>query len=410
MDLSSISLARNDFPHISKEISYLDSAATTQKPYQVIQRISSFYEKEYATVHRAAYDMSFQATGLYHEARKAVASFINASVDEIVFTKGTTDSLNILADSFSLLIKEGSVILVSALEHHSNLVPWQMAAQRAKATLKQIPLDEQGQIDIIALEKLLLQYPGSIVAVTHCSNVLGNIIPIASIAQLTKKARAYLIVDGAQSIPHTWIDVKKLQCDAFVFSSHKIYGPTGIGILYATKALLEKLPPTRGGGDMVDIVHFEKSSYGPLPIRFEPGTPPIAEAIGLHAALTYIDTLGKENIFAYEASLQRYLRKELENIPEVQLLSKNIDKVPLESFVVSSLHSFDVATMLNVKNVCVRSGNLCCQTLLHHLKQSSVLRISLGIYSSKQDIDRCIAALKSIIHSFGSSVFVSSDK
>ncbi len=400
---------REDFPNLSKSTSYLDSAATTQKPRYVIENLSRFYEKNYATVHRAIYTPAQEATLLYQEAREKVANFLHSSAREVIFTKGTTDSLNILADSLSLLLKPGDRILVSPLEHHSNLVPWQLAAKRSGASLVVLPITDNGQLCLDELDTLLALGNIKIVAVTHCSNVIGAINPIRNIAQKAHKAGAYLVVDGAQSTPHIKIDVRELDCDAFAFSGHKIYGPSGIGILYVQENLLEKLPPTRGGGDMVDLVTMEKSSYAPIPIRFEPGTPPIAQAIGLGHALTYLKSLDFDAIYAYEEHLYATLRRELEAIEEIILLGPSENKVPIQSFVIKNCHPLDIATLLNIKGVYIRSGNLCCQPLLQRLGLSAVNRISLALYNSNEDIQRAVKALKETISSLSPTVFFVSE-
>jgi cysteine desulfurase / selenocysteine lyase len=399
-----------DFPNISPSSSYLDSAATTQKPLSVINAISDFYSHHYATVHRAIYTPAQIATQMYQASREKVARFLNATPEEIIFTKGTTDSLNIVADSFSLRLSKADTILVSTLEHHSNLIPWQMAAKRSGAKIVAIPILEDGTLNIEALKDLLKKENVALVALTACSNVIGELLPIEEIANLVHNAGAYLCVDGAQSIPHTKIDLKKLQCDIFCFSSHKLYGPTGIGVLYVRRKLLEQLIPTRGGGDMVDIVDFHESSYAPLPIRFEPGTPPIAEALGLQAALEYLESRNVQTIYTYEQHLYQYLEKQLSLIPEILPLGPKNNKIPLISFSVKGCHPLDIANLLNLSNVYIRSGNLCCQVLLKKLGLTAVNRISLGLYNSEEDIDRACAALKKAIITLSPTVFFESSQ
>jgi cysteine desulfurase / selenocysteine lyase len=400
---------RKDFPNISNNTSYLDSAATTQKPRYVIEKLSQFYETSYATVHRAIYTPAQEATCMYQEAREKVAKFLHASSREIIFTRGTTDSLNILADSLSVLLKPGESIVVSALEHHSNLVPWQIAAKRSGASLVVLPITDSGQLCLDALESLLSRGNVKIVAITHCSNVIGTINPIQAIAQKVHKAEAYLVVDGAQSLPHMRIDVAKLDCDAFAFSGHKVYGPSGIGILYVRESLLEKLPPTRGGGDMVDVVTMEESTYAPIPVRFEPGTPPITQAIGLGHTLDYIQSLDLDTVYAYEMCLYATLREKLEAIDEITLLGPTENKIPLLSFVIKNCHPLDVATLMNVKGVYIRSGNLCCQPLLQRLGYTAVNRISLALYNSVEDVERAVQALKESMSTLSPTVFFASE-
>lgn len=391
---------RNDFPRLlDPSLVYLDSAATTQKPYIVIDTISSFYRENYGTVHRAVYKAAQEATHLYNNARHIVASFINAPSDcEVVFTRGTTDSLNIIADSMSAsILKKGSVILISEMEHHANIIPWQMAAQRSGAKLDLIPITEEGLLRLDILKEKLEKGNVSVVALTHGSNVLGTINPIAEISKTVHDAGAFLVVDGAQTTCHTKIDVQKMDCDFFCFSSHKVCGPTGVGILWGKEALLEKLPPTRGGGDMIDTVTFEKSTWGDLPLKFEPGTPMIAESIGLGSALTYLSQLGMESIQTWEEELFSYLSQKLTLIPEIQLFGTSLPRCPLQSFLIHNIHPLDIATLLDLKQIAIRSGNLCSQPLLNKLKVSSLCRASLSFYNTKEDIDRFIEALHSSV-------------
>jgi cysteine desulfurase/selenocysteine lyase len=391
---------REDFPAIaaSSDI-YLDSAATTHKPASVIKALSDFYSMQYATVHRAVYRQSLIATDLYDEARAKISRFINAaSPSEVIFTKGTTDSVNIIAESFSRsLLTPRSRILVSEMEHHSNLIPWQFAAQVSGAILESIPITSEGSLSLDALRHSLSLGNVAIVAVTHCSNVLGTINPIQTIANMVHEHHAYLLVDGAQAAPHLPIDVQDLRCDAYAFSAHKMCGPTGIGVLWAKEALLDILPPTRGGGDMIDTVTFSTSTWADLPLKFEPGTPPIAEAIAFGAAIDYCTSLSFPAIHEYEQALASYLTSRLLTIPAIQLIGTALPRGPLQAFHIPGAHPLDIATLLDLEGIAVRSGHLCCQPLLRGLSLTSVIRASLSFYNTFVEIDRFVEALREVV-------------
>ncbi len=393
---------KDDFPALSKKVNghpliYFDSAATTHKPKHIIDAISDFYLENYATVHRSVYTTAHIATELYNEAREKVARFINAkSSSEIVFTRGTTDSLNVIADALAKgFIKKGSRILISEMEHHSNIIPWQMAAKVSGAILEVIPVTDEGEICLESLEQMIKRGNISVVALCHCSNVLGTINPIEDIARLLDE-RTVFVVDGAQSVPHMPIDVQQLGCDVFCFSAHKMYGPTGIGVLWGKEALLEKLPPTRGGSDMIDTVTLEGCTYGPLPLKFEPGTPIIAEAIGFGATCDYLNSIGLEKIYAWEKELQTYLKDRLFQINYVKLFGTAKRRVSLQSFIIKGVHPLDVATLLDLKGIAVRSGHLCCQPLLNKVNLTSALRVSLGVYNTKEEIETFVQELQSV--------------
>jgi len=392
----------DDFPGLSKKINghplvYLDSAATAHKPRAVIDAMTNFYAKGYATVNRSVYTAAHEATQSYNEAREKVARFIHAQASrEVIFTRGTTDGLNIVSDALAgSVLKKGSRILVSEMEHHSNIVPWQMAARRSQATLEVIPITDEGELCLHRLEQMVKQGNVSVLSLCHCSNVLGTINPIEDIASMLDEETIF-VVDGAQSIPHIPIDVEKLGCDFFCFSAHKMYGPTGIGVLWGKEALLEKLPPTRGGSDMIDTVTFKESSWGPLPLRFEPGTPMIAEAIGFGATCEYLNTIGFEEIQEKEDELYLYLKKRLADIGMVELLGRAKKRAPLQSFTIKGSHPLDVATLLDLKGIAVRSGHLCCQPLLKRFGLTSALRVSLGLYNTKEQLDIFVEQLQNV--------------
>lgn len=389
---------RHDFPAlIASGYAYLDSAATMHKPRRVIDALSTFYGKQYATVNRAVYQPAVQATDMYAAARTTLARFINAvCVDEVIFTRGATDGLNMIADSLGRsVLNSSSRILVSEMEHHSNLIPWQMAAKLSGATLEPIPVTDEGALRLDALEQLLARGRVAVVALTHASNALGTINPIADIATMVHRHGAILVVDGAQAAPHIPVDVQALGCDAYAFSAHKMGGPTGVGLLWARKELLEKLPPTRGGGDMVDVVEFSSATWADLPQKFEPGTPPIAEVIGFGEAVDYLSSLPSP--VEYEQSLLAYLRQKLATVPGIQLVGTVMPRVPLQCFHIPGIHPLDIATFLDLSGVAVRSGHMCCQPLLKSFSLQAVTRISLSFYNTIQDIDRCIEGLQRVV-------------
>lgn len=388
---------REDFPQLSSSLIYLDSAATTLKPKSVIETLSQFYAHEYGTVHRAVYRLAGAATARYSAVREQVRRFLNAtSTDEIVFTKGTTEAINLVAFSFGeAFVKAGDEIIISAMEHHSNIIPWQLLCQRKGAHLKIIPLLETGEIDLDYYEKLLSPRT-KLVSVTHISNVLGIINPIESIIKSAHHIGAKVFIDGAQSAPHLPLDVQRLGCDFFAFSGHKIYGPTGIGVLYGKKELLAQMPPYQGGGDMIQTVTFEKTTFQPPPLRFEAGTPPIAEVIGLGAALDYLEHSTKEAIVSYETPLAHHALEALLSLKGMKIYGP-LKHRNLLTFNLKGLHPFDAATLLDLKQIALRSGHLCAQPLLNHFGCTAALRISLAPYNTVEEIDRCVLALESLL-------------
>lgn len=369
---------RDDFPNLTSI--YLDSAATAQKPRSVIDAMSHFYASEYATVNRSVYSASLHATAKYTAVREKVAEFIHASSpDEIVFTRGTTDSINLIANAYP--IHAGDEILISAQEHHSNIVPWQLLCNRTGATLKIIPLLPDGQLD---LERLQINSQTKIVSITHVSNVLGIINPIETIIQKAHKAGAHVVIDAAQSVVHLPLDVQALDCDFLVFSAHKLYGPTGLGVLYGKKKLLEMMTPYQGGGDMIQTVTFERTTYQDPPLRFEAGTPMIAEVIGLGAALDYINPYPREDLIAHEHHL---IQLALQLLPsEARILGPRGQQTSLLTLHIPGIHPLDLATLLDLKGIAVRSGHLCAQPLLSHFGLTSALRLSVAPYNTEEEI------------------------
>lgn len=386
---------RHDFPMIaSSSCVYLDSAATMHKSRTVIEAVSTFYAKEYATVNRSVYLSARRATDLYNAAREQVAQFLHASSPaEVIFTRGTTDGINMIADSMAhSILKPGSRILVSHMEHHSNLIPWQMAARTPGATLEAIPVADDGSLRLDALQELLSKGAVAVVALTHASNVLGVINPIATVAQMVHAHGALLVVDGAQAAAHLPIDVQSLGCDAYACSSHKIGGPTGVGALWARYSLLESLPPTRGGGDMVDVVSMDGAMWADLPHKFEPGTPAIAEAIGFGVATQYLSALPSPS--SYEESLEIRLSGGLKAIPGLCFVGTASPRIPLRSFYIPGVHSLDLASGLDIAHVAVRSGHMCCQPLLQRFSVPFLTRASLSFYNTMEDIDVFLEALQ----------------
>jgi len=394
---------RDDFPMLKQMVHerplvYLDSAATTLKPQSVIDAISGFYSENYGTVHRAVYQLAGRSTANYDAVRSQVQRFLHAkSPEEIVFTKGTTEAINLVAFSFGqAFIQPGDEILISAMEHHSNIVPWQLLCERKKAHLKIIPLRENGELDLQAYEKLLSSRT-KLVAIAHISNVLGIVNPLKAIIDAAHRKGVKVFVDGAQSAPHLKIDVQALDCDFFAFSGHKIYGPTGIGILYGKQELLEQMPPYQGGGDMIQTVNFEKTTFQPPPLRFEAGTPMIAEVIGLGAALTYIQSHGLDQIHAYESSLMKHALQKLTQIKGIRILGSLENRTSLITFTIEGIHPLDAATLLDLQGIAVRSGHLCAQPLLHHFGCTEALRISFASYNTLEEIDFFCQSLENVV-------------
>lgn len=371
----------------SKPLVYLDNAATTFKPQSVINTLTTFYKSGYGTVHRAIYSTAVLATEAYEGTRKKARSFINAkSEDEIVFVKGTTEAINLVAFSFGqAFIQPGDSIIISEMEHHSNIVPWQVCAETRKAELKIIPFLDDGSLDLEAFYKLL-DDKTKIVALTHVSNVLGTIIPLQEIIQAAHAKGAKVLVDGAQAVAHMAVDVQALDCDFYVFSSHKMYGPTGVGILYGKLDLLNAMPPYQTGGDMIDEVTLTKSTFSKAPQKFEAGTPIIASVIGLGAAFDFIHEIGLDDITEWENELLDDMWRGLSAVPHVQILGKRDNRSSLITFAVDGVHSMDLATLLDLQGIAIRSGHLCAQPTLRHYGLTSASRVSLAFYNTKDEI------------------------
>ncbi|MEX2463500.1 MAG: cysteine desulfurase [Balneolaceae bacterium] len=393
---------RGDFPVLHQDLNghplvYLDNAASSQMPLQVSERIDHYHRFEHSNVHRGIHTLSQNATNSFEEARTKVQQLINASEsDEIVYTTGTTDSINLVANSYGLKnLSAGDEIILSEMEHHANIVPWQMIAQRTGAVIKVIPVNDRGELNLVAYKKLLSDRT-KIVAVVHVSNALGTVNPVKEITETAHNYGAVVLIDGAQSIPHQKVDVQDIGADFFAFSAHKMCGPTGFGILYGRKSLLEEMPPYRGGGDMIDKVSFEETTYNRVPFRFEAGTPPIAAAIGLSEAIDYLNRIGMDNIADREHELVEYMVDRLTGIDGLRLIGEPRVRASLAAFVFDDIHASDVGTILDKQGIAVRTGHHCAQPILRRFNVPATTRASLSFYNTKDDIDRLIEGIKTV--------------
>ncbi|MAW98602.1 MAG: cysteine desulfurase [Sphingomonas sp.] len=390
-----------DFPAIPEGWAYLDTAATAQKPKPVIDAITSAYAETYATVHRGVYQRSADMTLAYEAARRKVATFLNTgSADEIVFTRGATEAINLVAQCWAgSQLKAGDRILLSALEHHSNIVPWQMVAERVGAEIDVIPLTEDHRIDLDAMADMITDRH-KLVALAHISNVLGSVLDARRAADIAHGAGAKLLLDGCQAVPRIAVDVATLDCDFYAFSGHKLYGPTGIGALWARPELLEAMPPYQGGGSMIDKVTFERTTYAPPPGRFEAGTPHIVGALGLAAAIDYVSGIGLDRIHAHEAALVRQAREALSRINSVRLYGPE-DSAGIVSFTIAGVHPHDIGTILDESRVAIRAGHHCAQPLMEVLGVDATARASFGVYNSAADVDALAEGMERVTRIFG---------
>jgi cysteine desulfurase / selenocysteine lyase len=407
MDKLSSGLIREDFPIFQTDgkdnsLVYLDSGASAQKPLQVIEAVDDFYRTAYANIHRGVYALSEEATRRYEGARKTVQSFLNApKVENIVFVRGTTEAINMIASGLQRsILGEGDEVLITHMEHHSNIVPWQMACEASGATLRVAPINDHGELMMDEFSALLNERT-KIVAVTHVSNALGTINPVKEITRQAHDVGAVVVIDGAQAVPHIAVDVQDIGCDYYVFSGHKTYGPTGIGALYGKTDLLEDLPPYQGGGDMIESVTFEKTTYAPLPARLEAGTPNIAGAIGLGAAIDYVTAIGFETLENHAADLLAYGTKALEEIPGLRMVGQAAEKVAVFSFVLDGIHPHDVGTIFGTYGVAVRTGHHCAQPVMDRFQVPATTRASLGLYNSRADIDALVSSIHELRKFFG---------
>lgn len=397
---------RVDFPILSREVYgrplvYLDNAATTQKPRAVVEAIAQEYYSVNANVHRGVHFLSQQATTLHEEARERVRAFIGAhSVSEIVFTRGTTESLNLVATSFGeTFLQEGDEVLLTVMEHHSDIVPWQLLRERKGIVIKVIPINDAGELDMEAYERLFTPRT-RLVCVAHVSNVLGTVNPIARMAEVAHAHGAYLLADGAQSVPHFKVDVQALGCDFLTFSGHKIYGPTGIGVLYGREALLEQMQPYQGGGEMIARVTFEKTTYERLPYKFEAGTPDYVGSHALAAAIDYVEGIGMDRITAHERELTKYAMARMADIPGMQLYGTAPDKDAVVAFNVKDIHPLDLGTLLDRLGIAIRTGHHCAQPLMARCGVEGMARASFALYNTKEEIDTFVAGLERVVKMF----------
>lgn len=397
---------RQQFPIFNEEVkghrvAFLDTGASAQKPQVVIDAEREVYEKYYANIHRGVYYFSEKSTQEYEEVRNVVQRFVGAEdAREIIFTKGTTESINLVAQSYGrMVLNAGDVVIISEMEHHANIVPWQMICEERGATLKIIPINDEGEL-LLDEYVAMLDDRVKIVAVTQVSNVLGTINDVKFIIDKAHEVGAKVLIDGAQGAVHQPLNVMALNADFYVFSSHKLYGPTGVGILYGKRELLEKMPPYQTGGDMIDVVTFEKTTFAPLPNKFEAGTPNIAGVIGFGVALKWVEEVGFETIVAHEDALLKYAMEKLAEIPEVRVIGTAKDKAGVISFVVKGIHPHDIGTLLDHEGVAVRVGHHCAQPLMKRMKVPATARMSFGVYSTSEEVDRLIAGLKKIIALF----------
>ncbi len=395
-----VKIIRDDFPILHQEIHdkplvYLDNAATAQKPKQVIKSLDNYYREYNANIHRGVHALSEKATAAYEESREKVQQFLNASsLKEIIFVRGATEGINLVAQSYGRSnLKAGDEIIISEMEHHSNIVPWQILCKQTGAVLKVIPINDVGEL-IMEEYKKLLGPKTRLVSIVHISNALGTINPVKEIIDLAHGHDALVLLDGAQAAPHTKIDVKALDCDFYVFSGHKLFGPTGIGVLYGKQSLLDDMPPYHGGGDMIKTVSFEKTVYNDLPYKFEAGTPHIAGVIGLGAAIDYVNNIGLANIAAYEHELIDYATAASSNVAGLKLIGTAKQKISILSFVMDNIHPHDIGTILDHEGIAIRTGHHCTMPVMEHFKIPATARASFAFYNTREEIDRLMQGLE----------------
>lgn len=401
-----INKIRNDFPILSRTVYdrplvYLDNAATTQKPRQVVEAITDEYYNVNANVHRGVHYLSQQATDLHEEAREKVRRFINArSTSEVIFTRGTTESLNLVASSFCEgFMQEGDEVIVSVMEHHSNIVPWQLQAAKRGISIRVIPMTDEGELLLDEYEKLFTERT-KIVSVTHVSNVLGTVNPVEEIIRIAHEHGVPVMVDGAQSAPHFAVDVQAMDCDFFAFSGHKMYGPTGVGVLYGKEDWLDRLPPYQGGGEMIESVSFERTVFERLPFKFEAGTPDYVATHGLAKAIDYITALGLDNISRHEQELTQYAMQQLFMVDNIRIFGTAPRKDAVVSFLVSDIHHLDMGTLLDRLGIAVRTGHHCAQPLMLRLGIQGTVRASFALYNTKEEIDALVEGVKRVSKMF----------
>ena len=397
---------RADFPILRERVHghplvYLDNAATTQKPQSVIDALADYYARDNANVHRGVHTLSQQATDAYEAARSKVQRFINAAApEEIVFTAGTTGAINLVAQSFARpILAKGDEILISAMEHHSNIVPWQLVCAQTGALLKVVPVNDAGEIELDAYERLLGPRT-RLVAMTHVSNALGSVVPVERVIALAHAHNVPVLIDGAQAISHVGVDVRALDCDFYAFSGHKIFGPTGIGALYGKAALLDAMPPYQGGGDMIRSVTFEKTEYNDLPYKFEAGTPNIAGAIGMGAALDFVSSIGIGAIAVHELDLLAYATAQVSAIPGLRIIGTAKEKAAIVSFTLDGVHAHDVGTILDHEGVAIRAGHHCAMPVMERFGVAGTARASFALYNTREEVDALVAGIHRVRRMF----------
>ncbi|WP_415235992.1 cysteine desulfurase [Sneathiella sp.] len=407
MTVFDVERIRQDFPIFSekvhgKRLTFLDSGASAQKPQAVLDAVHDAYAKTYANVHRGVHHLSQQSTELYEGAREIVRAHMNAaSLDEIVFTKNTTEAINLVAQSYGqLALKEGDEILLSYLEHHSNIVPWQLAAEKVGATVKAVPIDQNGEFLLEEYLKLLSPKT-KIVAITHISNAIGTIVPVKEVIEAAHNMGIPVLLDGSQAMPHMKVDVQALDVDFYVFTGHKVFAPTGIGVLYAKNEWLEKMPPYQGGGDMINRVTFEKTTYATGHSKFEAGTPPIVQAIGLGAAINYVNAIGFDTIAAHEQKLLAYATDQLSQLNSVKIIGQAKQKAAIISFTMEGVHPHDIGTIVDQSGVAIRVGHHCAQPLMDFFDVPSTARASFALYNNREDVDHLVQSIKTVQEFFG---------
>ena len=398
-----INAIREKFPILQEKIDgneliYFDNGATTHKPKVVIDAISNYYSTQNSNVHRGVHHLSQIATDYFEESRSEVKKFINSRKEcEIIFTKGTTDSINLVANGYASLLKDGDEVVISELEHHSNIVPWQMCCQKSGAKLKIIKITEKGELDLAHFQHILSKKT-KLVSVSHVSNTLGTINPISEIIKCSRKVGARILIDGAQAASHIPLDMQKIDADFYCFSAHKIYGPTGVGILYGKEEALNELPPYQGGGEMIKEVYLNKSIYADLPHKFEAGTPNIAGVIGTKHAVEFIKNIGLNNIHEYENTLLEYATEKMHSIPGMKIYGTSKNKTGIISFNIKNIHPYDIGVIIDKMGIAIRTGNHCTQPIMDKYKIPGTARISFGVYNTKEEINSCVDAINRAIN------------
>jgi cysteine desulfurase / selenocysteine lyase len=401
-----VDLLRRDFPILTRQVHgkplvYLDNAATTQKPRQVLDAVGDFYRRSYANIHRGVHELSVAATDAYEAAREKARAFVNAAeAREIVFVRGTTEGINLVAQTFGRQrVGEGDEVVVTALEHHSNIVPWQILCDEKKAHLRVIPIDRRGAVQIDELERLLSDRT-RIVSVAHVSNALGTLVPVRRIVEIAHSRGVPVAIDGAQAVPRLAVDVREIGCDFYTFSSHKMYGPTGVGVLYGRAELLEAMPPYQGGGDMISSVTFEKTTWNVLPYKFEAGTPNIAGGVGLGAAIDYLRRVGIGNVTAHEEDLLDYATRTLSALPGLNVIGTAPEKIGVLSFTLDGIHPHDVGTVLDQEGIAIRTGHHCAQPVMEFFGIPATARASLALYNTREEIDALAEGIRKVQRMF----------